>query len=458
MIASLTDEELAIMEAMFYPVAMAECLFSDVDNLTVMTEDKLCHVRDGQIPLLSFEYMIDDNPKLSVKENFLLRKGAGEAYVLGGRNFGKSICVLKLDMCMAFLLLENEKVGFTSYDALHIRGIMEDILNCLEFHPLLSLLEAQTTRSPNYRIAIPKTGLTLSGINMNLDGKNPGKQFFQHHLTHLWADEISFENEVIYNQRRDSVSEIGCIFRFAGMTNFTKHSPCGRLYYDLNKRGFLVNLPQFINPRWDDSAKAQALKDFGGEQSINFRMFCRGEVVEDGVSVMDMERIRSNYDDSRHIKNFEIDKKSYGDYKRLLALDRPSSVEEVYIFADIGETAPTEIGVAFKVGKVYKYFYNITLYNLTDKEQSYIFAYLITLLDSNFIGIDYSDGTGRAILRNLEEQFPGKKLVGVGFNEKIPIGFEKDKFGRLVFKDGMPVYKEEYVTEWSIKHLKDLLE
>lgn len=456
MLEKLTDEEVEFMECFHNTLTMAECLFSDFDNLSMMEEDKLSHVRMGQFPLLSLEYLIDNNVEISEKENFNLRKGAGDLYCLGGRLFGKTLLAEKVDMLVNMVVSENERVGFSSYDQIHIRGVLEDIVTILDNHPFFEMFEPHTTKSPNYRFTL-NTGYSLESVNMNISGKKPGAQFFQKHFTRLYIEEASFETEHVYNQRRDSVSENGCVFRIAGMTNFTKYTPCGRVFYDLSKRRSVVNLPQYVNPKWDLKAKEQAAKDFGGEQSIGFRIFIKGEVVEEGVSVFDMERVRKCYNEEKYTKVFEISKESFPQFKENLFVEKPSNCSNCYIFADIGESAPTEIGIVFEVNRIYKFVYNITLYNLTDKEQYKVFHYLGEKLGANYIAMDCTDGTGRAIFRSLAEVFPKENLVWVSFNEKIAIDFEKDKNGNAIFDKGQLVLKEEYVSDWSVKHLKDLL-
>ncbi len=454
MIEKLTEDEIEFLDSYYYSPAQAECLFSDLDNLTVMDKEKFSHIRWGQYPLLSHEYILDFEPSLSDKANFTLRKNSGEVYALGGRLFGKTMCVEKVDFLVSVCLLGAERCGFASYDQIHIRGVLEEVIQVLEHHPFFQIFEPQVTRSPNYRFYF-KTGYLLESINMNVTGKKPGAQFFQKHLTRLYIEEASFETEEVFKQRRDSVSENGCVFRVAGMTNFTKYSPCGKMFYDYDQRGKIVNLPQYVNPKWDDNSKKQAIKDFGGEQSIGYRVFIKGEVVEDGVSVFDMERIRKHYDEHRITKSFEIPKKAFNDFQRLIFVERPRNADQVFICADIGESAPTEIVIIFKIGNKYRYEYNVVLYGLTDKEQYKVFRWLAETLEANFIGIDTTDGTGRAIYRSLAEVFPEGNLVWVAFNEKIPIGFEKDTKGNYIKKDNQFVHKEEYVSEWSIKHMKE---
>ena len=78
-------------------------------------------------------------------------------------------------------------------------------------------------------------------------------------------------------------------------------------------------------------------------------------------------------------------------------------------------------------------------------------------MKAELTGLDCTDGTGRSIFRSLAEDFPTENLVWVSFNEKIPVDFDKDDKDNVIFKNGKPVYKEEYVSSWSVKHLKTLL-
>jgi hypothetical protein len=128
----------------------------------------------------------------------------------------------------------------------------------------------------------------------------------------------------------------------------------------------------------------------------------------------------------------------------------------MFVCADIGE-AVTEIVLVSEVNNKYYYLYNITLYNLSDKEQFKIFKYIGEKTSANLIGLDVTDGMGRAIYRSLEEVFPKENLCWVGFNEKIRVEIEKDDKGNIILKDGKPVWKEEYVDSWSVKRLRDLL-
>lgn len=455
LLEKLTDEEIEFMQCFHDSVCLAETLFSDYDNLSTMKEDEFAHIRLGQLSMLSYEYIIDEDPDLTPKENFKLLEGAGDLYNFGARRYGKTLITLILDMLMSIIHLDGWKTIFSSYDAVHIRSILERIIPIAENHFFFRLFNVRVKRSPTYLLRF-KNGFTIDGVNMNIVSKNPGSQFFGHHVKKIWIEEGSFETEAVHEKRVDAISELGCIERISGMTNFTKYSPAGKVFYDLSKKSNLCNVPQYINPMWDEKEKAKAVKKYGGESSIGFRIFIKGEVVEEGISVFDMERVRKNYLEDKIIKNIEISKDTYGIFEQRLIVERPKNADTIYVAADVGEAAPTEIAVLAKINKKYRYIYNITLHNLTDKQQYKIFKFLAHALNANFLGIDCTDGTGRAIFRSLASDFPKENLIWVSFNEKLPVDFEKDDKGKIIMKGGKPVYKEEYVSEWSIQRLKTL--
>lgn len=457
MLEKIDKDEILLMQMLDDPISATECLFSDLENLTHEPTMQLGHIRFAQLPLLSSEYLLDYDKRLSKKENFKLHEGAGNIDCFGGRLFGKSHVVETVDILISIFHLDNTEVGFTSSDAIHIRAILEEkLFPVLNRHPFFEMYEPRINRSPNYRCAF-KNGYTLIGINMNLGSKAPGQQFYGKHLKRLYVEEASFETEEVFNKRIEAGSEDGCVTRSAGMTNFTKYMPAGRRFYDLKNKPWVCNLPQYCNPKWDAQQKEKAVKKHGGEQSITYRIFVRGEVVEEGISVFDMEIVRRFYMEDKIIKKFEITKDNFNNFQSLLILDKPNGVEEVFIAADIGESAPTEIVIMFKVGEKYKYAYNITVYNLTDKQQPLIFEHIVNNLGATMIGIDTTDGTGRSIFRTLQEKYPSDNLSWCAFNEKLQVGFEKDDNGIIVVDEkGAPIIKEEYVSEWSVKRLKDL--
>lgn len=455
LVEKITEEEIEFMELFYNPIALAECSFSDFDNL-LLFEEQRADLRIYQFPMMSYEYMIDtDRKDLSKKENFRLKEGAGTVYAFGSRRHGKTLIVEQIDILLSFCLLEGEHVGFSSIDAIHIRGIIEKIITVLKVHKFYSLLEAQINRSPNYRISLT-SGYLFESINMNIAGQTPGLGFMQKHLHRLYVEEASYETHEVLSKRIDAVSEEGCVYRFAGMTNFTRYSPAGMIFFDGSKRKQLVNLPQYINEKWDDLERQKMIKEYGGEGSIPYRVFVKGEVTDEGISVFDMDRVKKQYLYDKQVKSFEVNKDNFSYFKELIIVERPVNANRVFVCGDIGETAPTEIVVIYEVdGKLY-YTYEIVAYRLDDKQQYLLFSYLIDCLKAEVCSLDSTDGTGRSILRQLVERYNSEQVFGCSFNEKIGIDFERDSNNRIVFECGKPKLKNEYVSEWSIRMLKTL--
>ena len=466
----ITIEEIEFCEMWFNPIALAESLISNADNLALFNEEFM-DLRLAQYPLLSHEWIIDtDNSKLSEKEKMQLREGAGNIFCFGGRNFGKSICVEKFDLIEYFIHGENEDCGFTSFDLGHIKGILEPFLKAVEYHPIVNFFKKTVNRGTSYRIT-NKAGMTIESVNMNIcDGIKAGAQFFQKHFKRLYSEEASKETKQVYENRVESVHELGCVERFAGMTNFTKSSPAGKMFFDNEHPTQVINLPAYVNPNYDKKKEELNIKKYNGKQSIGFRIFIEGEVIQEGVSALDMETIRRtcyprNQDGSLNeaiiIKNIEIDKKNFGMYRALCIVDRPQHVDRLIIASDVGELGgTTEIIVMAEVNKKWRYLYNITVRNLAEKDSYSIFKYLYQRLNPNYLALDCTGGSpGRGVYGYLESdvEIDKSRLIWCDFGEKICIGLETDVDNKPILDGGKTVQKFENTIIWSVSRLCYLL-
>lgn len=464
---SLTKDELNFCESFFTPRCLIECLFHDFDNLADFHPTKMGELRLYQLPLLSDEAIIDFDTTaeyhgLNKKQQFKLMKNVGDIYCFGARKFGKTKIIQELDLVLSFLVGKIKKIVFSSIDLIHLRRVLDPVKRCFNGHPICKNWISRISATPNYVFEI-KNGVKLDGVNFNLDSSEPGKQFFGHHTEKLYIEEGSKETESVYNKRKDALSEFGAVFRISGMTDFVPTSPPGKAFHALDNQKHVVNLPQYVNPMWDEQEKKDRLEYYGGEDSIGYRVFVKGEIVEDGCSVYDMERIREMcYKYNRKgnaiekIKRFEVPKERYGYYKNMVVVERPESAERIFIDTDVGEKV-SEIIIHAEMKDKYKYLYNIVLYNLTDEEQYEILKWLAQKLQANVIGVDCGDGMGRAIYRRLEKIFPKENLVWYDGSSKLDVDFAKDESGNIVMEKGEPTYQQEYMSEWSVKRLQDLL-
>jgi len=455
MLRQIEPEELNIMETLASPIASAEILFSNMDILSEFKMDKFSEIRKYQIPMLSFDTLFFYDKEKSKRENFEIQKGMAESFNLGGRMTGKSLVSIKIDALLALLHRTVVWGAISSLDSLHLRSVLEPMITALESHPVFKLLKAKINRSPSYKISTKDS--LIESVNNNLTGKTPGNQWFGKHCEKIWDEEFSFLTEEVANKRYMAKSELGAIARSSGMSTFTRKSPAGKIFFDLKNKNKLINLPSYVNPNWSNEDDERAINEFGGKSSIGYQIQILGKVIEGCDNVYDIERIRESYDEDRLIKCFEIDKDNFYNYKELVIVDKPVNVDKVYIALDVGEgSAPTEIIVVFKIKEQYVYTYNITTMKLTADEETELLDYLMITLKCNVIGIDTTSGGGKAIASKLTKKYPNN-VIWVSFNEKIAMDFLLDEENNpRTDASGKNIYKEEYVTDWSIQRLKQL--
>jgi len=456
MITKLKEEELMMFQTLTHPISCAEVLFHNFDSLGSWDKEKFGFIRVYQYPMLAFDSLFLEDSKLSKKENHIIKNGMAEAYNLGGRLTGKSMVSIIIDGLVSIFNQTFSWAVISSYDAIHVRGIFEKIIISLENHPIMVLLNAHTLRSPSYKITTDN-GCLLESVNMNIMGKNPGGQFFGKHVDKIWMEESSFLTSEVSNKMLMAQSELGCINRFSGMTTFSKHSPMGKTFLDLKNKARVTNLPSYVNPTWNEKKEEDSILEFGGKESIGYKVQIEGKVVEDSDSVYDIERIRESYNKKIDIKTFEITKDNFFRFKEILVMEKLTNSDFGYLCSDIGEgAAPTEIIIIFKVKDKYKYTYNITATRLSGDEQYSLFKFIIDLINPNVIGLDTTSGMGKALASRLTKDYP-ENIVWVSFNEKTRIDFEKDEKGNFIIDSkGQYQYKEEYITDWSIQRLKHL--
>jgi len=363
----------------------------------------------------------------------------------------------KIDVPLSMLYDDGWWVGFSAPDGIHLKDVLDVIKTAIQHHPILSMWKRRISRAPKYEFEA-KNYWKLDGINMNVKSKEPGSKFFGKHVQKLWIEECSLETEQVATNRRDSLSELGGVLRFSGMTNFTKHSPAGKTFYNPKNKNKIVNYPQFVNPNWSENDKIERLEEFGGEDTPNYRIFVKGEVIEDGISAFDMERIKECFQPKKQIKKFEIKKDKFKYFKSLIVVERPQNAERIFVCADIGESAGTEIIILSEIGDKYNYLYNIALYNLKREEQEKIFKWIIEKVEANVIAIDCGDAMGRNLADDFEKAYSKDNVVRYAGASKVKVGFEKNEQGKVkVDNKGKPVFREEFMSEWSVERLKTLL-
>jgi len=442
-IEKLTSEMVEIMGLIKDPIFFAECLFTknleNHESLKNYRKDEFAKIRLYQFPYMSYEYLLADDPDLSNEENFELKKGAGDGYFFTGRKTGKSLVGLLMDMCLDTAHhIYDYTVGMSSFNSVHVSKIMEPYIKVMYNHPFFKLFQSSVNRKDNIIVTTPK-GHSVTGVNMNLSGREQGSYFESEHFHKLFLDEAQYETEDVLKLRSQASSEYGCIQRHAGITNFTPDSPAGTVFFDLDRKNWLVNIPQTVSPAWTTKRKLETIKDYGDENAPAYRIHVMAEVIQDLEGTYDMDRIRACYypkNKNRPVKHFELNQRDFNfknltelksQLKTKLIVERPKNAAITYIGSDFGENI-TEIVILFEVDQInienkFRYVYSVSLYKMTPDEQTEIYKYLINKLQIEIT---------------------------------IDIDYKRDDRGRIIKKDGKYEYEQEYVSDWSIAQIKDL--
>ena len=464
LLQKIKEEELEFLEGWYNSFCMTECLFSDFDNLGEFDKTKLGHVRLYQRGMVSQEALIDfdttaKHHKLDEKETFQLRKNVADLYNLGARGYGKSVTTLRLDIPISSIHDKKLKSCFYSIDESRVRGIVDDVKKAFDYHPIFKIYNYNCLLRPKIVFANLSNGWEMKGVLMNLNHKNPGHGFYQMHVNKFWGDEVSMEIDKVANKKKETEHDLGAIYRLAGMTDFPKYSPTGKIFHNKANKKHIVNLPRYVSPYWNEKDKEERKEQYGGIEALNYKIYVDGEPMPDAHAEFQNDRIEECYLKTKKIKRFELKKKQYKDFKKLIIVERPKNANRIFIASDIGDGAGgSDINIFSEVGESYYWLYNIILYSMTEDEQFHILKYIVEELKANVLGFDCGEACGRGLFDRFEKLGFGENLVWYRGNNKVISGFQKDEQGKIkIDRKGIPIPKEEFMREWGVKRLKNLL-
>ena len=261
-------------------------------------------------------------------------------------------------------------------------------------------------------------------------------------------------------KRADSGNSLGYVERLSGIPDLCVGSPLGKILTNKKKKNWIWCLPQYVRTDYSDKVHEKLAEEHGGEKSASFALNVEAVILEGAYGFWDMARLKeASFRPKTRIKNFEIGKDTFKDFKSLIHVERLPGTETVFICADMGfNSAPTEILIIFFDGKKYKYVYNITLYRLVRKEQAQIFYHLYRLLGGGFIGIDSTSDDGETLEYVYEMGVPNEHLLKIKLNTNIETGFKKDDDGQIILdKNGQPIMDIDNSRHFAFQELEKLL-
>jgi hypothetical protein len=462
----LTDSEIEFMSCWFDPICMIECLTpTNIKAPHVWSEPdcELLKLRPYQFAMVDYSYLYANDDKLSSKENFRNKQGAGYLLNVAARNLGKSLFAV-IDAFLTLIHGEGDESCLASFDFAHLKKIATPVANLANYHPFFDLYRKKGKECVRFiggGMEIDTTlGHTMYGRNENINSPDPGTAFHSLHVKKNIYDEVSYMSEEGRKKMVDAMSSEGCIERLAGIPDIRLGSPIGKMLRDESKRNWICNMPQYVREDWDEKTKAEKIEEYDGESSPMYKLNVLGEAIEGANSMFDMARIKENsYTTKKRIKQFDIGKETYFKFDKVLILDKHPA-EMSIIASDIGTTgSPSEICIFFGNQEMLKWRYNISLYMLTTQEQAKVFKWLYDKLENVIISLDCTAGEGRSIADELVILgVPQDKIVRVMFNSKMVVGFEMNDDQSIKYDDkGNPIHKLERTIDFAVMQLEKVL-
>jgi len=462
----LTEDEIEFIECWYDPICMIESLIPEnikAPQTWAEVDCSLIELRPYQFAMVDYSYQYANDDKLSKKDNFRNKQGAGYLINVAARNVGKSFFAV-IDAFLTLLHGEGDESCLASFDFAHLKKIATPIATLANHHPIFDLYRRKGKECVRFiggGMEIDTIlGHVMYGRNENINSPDPGTAFHSLHVKKNIYDEVSYMSEEGRKKMVDAMSSEGCIERLAGIPDIRLGSPLGKILRDEFKRNWICNLPQFVRQDWDEKTKAEKIEEYDGESSPMYKLNVLGEPIEGANSMFDMERIKKNaYTTKRRIKQFDVGKETFDKFDKILIVESQAAKMSL-VASDIGTTgSPSEICIFFGDNELLKWRYNISLYMLTTQEQAKIFKWLFDKLENCVISLDCTAGEGRAIADELEILgIPKDRIIRVMFNTKMIVGFETNDDKTVKYdNNGSPVYKLERTIDFANLQLENCL-
>lgn len=467
---SLTDKELDFLECLYNPTALIENLIpSSVDAPQSWNDEAEClRVYNYQFPMLNYSMMYADDSRLTPEQNFQKKIGAGTLYNISARNIGKSLISIDCDSALDIIHMPSSETMLASFDDKHLKDREDRIAQLVETHKFFIMYhlggQKKTVNRGNKFKIQACNGYVMKGANEKVGTPQEGEQFHGIHAKVIRYDEASYMSEKGTQKRIDSVHPYGAIERYAGIPDLKIGSPLGKILSDPKKKKWICRLPQFVREDWNEETKQKKIEEFGGEESLGYKLNVAGDLLEGAMGKFDIERIKSKcIKQDKQVKVIEISKTNFHNFETLISIDRVPC-DQIYIASDIGTTgSPSEIIILF--GSLqdakyhYKYRYNIPLFNLTTQQQAQVFKYLYDTLGTAFISLDCTNSDGRSIADELNILgVPEIHITRCKFNTNMVVGFKQllDGTVELDNSTGTPIEKVENTLDWANTQLEIL--
>ena len=403
--------------------------------------------------------------------------------LLGGRAFGKSIC-LNARIMRGTTIYRGVESLLTAFRRTHVRDRIEDVISYILNIPYLRQFLAgdpdrttkgSITRTPIYSVKF-KNGHILTGISV---GDDPNSVMIQgHHPLLKYGDEMAWYPRPAWTKFQETADPKGTIDFFTGCKDGKLDTPFRQMDGRIEKyRHHRFSISRIMEPWWNQKIKRERIEAFGSETSNEYLNQIMADWGEPVVGLWSEADIRSCFDKSElrdgvYTSSMRVIAISPRDYKPKDAAERSNLLVELFyeipgpdpnadvIFAiDAGYSAPTEILILVRDPRSLKWVLR-TRVELIDRVMVDHQADCIDFLDSichpKWIAIDCSSGEGKAVASALANPLR-TEFADKGYSDRIVwVEFQKKMVVSHKLKDGVWTPVEESIKNHTTTILQGM--
>jgi len=358
----------------------------------------------------------------------LLAMDQGDASVMSGRGSGKSFAILEPEIVRQALDRPGEETMLTSFRKLHVVDRLERAIDYFEMIPFFKAYIKRIVRSPSYTIELRNAHM-IYGISV---GDDPEAKMAQgKHVSTMIIEEAQQYPERAWLKLQGAKDPRGCRLLMAGVPDGSMNSPFRKADGQFSSfEGRRFRLSRRYDPYFDQKTKNEFAETLGGEEQDTFLQEVDAEWANPSWSAWDLDSIYACMEENLPLRLSRVAGKLYRQ-QNLTPLDvvtdlprQPHPGAPIYIAMDVGYSQPSEIGIW---ESWYDRWHLIGRLELVDRMEHNDQAAILRALGEWYgalkIGIDTTEGEGRAIAHECEENGWAEKIVRVGFTETLKSGY-----------------------------------
>lgn len=478
-LVTVEEAELLLSDIFHHPGLYQEFITPVNDTATQtlplkdwLNEDHFGTVRPYQIPALPWDHMLPSDVPIDRAYmpgyKGIDRKDLGEAYECGGRSTSKSWGLVH-DATQTPCVRRGEETLVTSRDDNHLTKRLDTIKIYVTQHPLLSELVSGKAKwnEPYARVEFVN-GHVIKGIYESTSGE--GENYVGEKFHRKLIDEFQLTSMQAWKNLHDATADgQGCVVRATGVSDGRRDTPMHKIRTDTEKQAAVYKKPQYLSESWTPRRKRDAIDEYGGIDSQDYKTNVDAEEGEEVSTVWNLRDIllctkvpkedqRKNLDNKHFVQCpiLQINKQDI-DEEGLPSPARFPEVQNIewpiFIPVDIGWKRDPTIAGVFGIEPVKDEFKihqwgNIEMLHVDYSDQAAILLEMAKHYKADGVGIDYTGSDGTAVAQEWERLDDPyiDEVWFVKWDTRVPILVEGQKrFGRKKEPD-KKVDKRHFIT------------